>query len=108
MGLGLPLKIPEIFFDMAHLSSSNVLTVPRLWNLVAETYSYEIAPFHAQYAQDALHFTEVGPDMLIADVACGPGDLSLAAARCGTRVTGCFPSIVGLVPIWRACKTEGE
>lgn len=71
---------------MAHLSSSNVLTVPRLWNLVAETYSNEIAPFHAKYAQDALHFAEVGPDMLVADVACGPGDLSLAAARCGARV----------------------
>ena len=68
---------------MSQHSNASPLAVPRLWNLVAETYTDEIAPLHAKYAVDALRFAEVGPRMMIADVACGPGDLSLAAARCG-------------------------
>jgi SAM-dependent methyltransferase len=63
----------------------NPLAGPRLWDLVAEGYSEEISPHLARYAIDALHLAEVGPGMLIADVACGPGALSLAAARLGAR-----------------------
>jgi SAM-dependent methyltransferase len=63
----------------------NPLAVPRLWDLVADGYSQEIGPHLAKYAIDALRLAEVEPGMLIADVACGPGALSLAAARLGAR-----------------------
>jgi SAM-dependent methyltransferase len=64
---------------------TNALAGPRLWDLVADGYSQEIAPHLAKYAMDALRLAEVGPGMLIADVACGPGALSLTAARLGAR-----------------------
>jgi SAM-dependent methyltransferase len=57
-----------------------------LWDLVSEGYTREIAPHLAKYAADALRLAGVGPGMLIADVACGPGALALAAARSGARV----------------------
>jgi ubiquinone/menaquinone biosynthesis C-methylase UbiE len=38
------------------------------------------------YAQDALRLAGVAPGMSIADVACGPGDLTFAAARRGACV----------------------
>jgi ubiquinone/menaquinone biosynthesis C-methylase UbiE len=70
---------------MSQPLSVSPLAKPRLWNLVADTYCDEIAPWLAKYAEDALRLAEIKPDMLIADVACGPGDLSLAAARGGAR-----------------------
>ncbi len=63
----------------------NPLAEPRLWDLVADGYAQEIGPHLAKYAMDALRLAEVGPGMLIADVACGPGALSFAAARLGAR-----------------------
>jgi ubiquinone/menaquinone biosynthesis C-methylase UbiE len=59
------------------------LAAPRLWDVVAEGYSLEIAPHFARYAEDALRLAGVGPGSQVVDVACGPGALALAAARRG-------------------------
>ncbi len=66
--------------------AANPLSHPRLWDLVSEGYSREIAPHFAKYSVDALRLTGVGPGTLIADVGCGSGALALAAARSGARV----------------------
>lgn len=73
--------------------NANPLAGPRLWDEVAESYSGEIAPHFARYAEDALRIAHVGPGMRIADVACGPGTLSLVAARLGAT-----PSAVDFSP----------
>lgn len=63
------------------------LTAPRLWNVVAEEYSREIAPHFASYGEDALLLARAGPTSKVIDVACGPGAVALAAARRGARVS---------------------
>lgn len=85
----------------------SVLTAPRLWDLVADGYSREIAPHLAKYADDALRLAEVGPGQLIADVACGPGALSLSAARAGARVLAIDFSPKMIARLREQCVREG-
>jgi SAM-dependent methyltransferase len=85
----------------------SVLTAPRLWDLVADGYSREIAPHLAKYADDALRLAEVGPGQLIADVACGPGALSLSAARGGARVFAIDFSPEMIARLREQCVREG-
>jgi ubiquinone/menaquinone biosynthesis C-methylase UbiE len=85
----------------------SVLTAPRLWDLVADGYSREIAPHLAKYADDALRLAEVGPGQLIADVACGPGALSLSAARAGARVLAIDFSPEMIARLREQCVREG-
>ena len=58
----------------------SVLTAPRLWDLVADGYSREIAPHLAKYADDALRLAEVGPGQLIADVVPMIANLAMGAS----------------------------
>ncbi|MGP8227140.1 MAG: class I SAM-dependent methyltransferase [Terracidiphilus sp.] len=67
--------------------SSSLLTEPRIWDEVAEAFSGTFALHLAKFGEDALLLAQVGAGMRIADVACGPGTLSLAAARLGAAVT---------------------
>jgi ubiquinone/menaquinone biosynthesis C-methylase UbiE len=85
----------------------SVLSAPRLWDLVADGYSREIAPHLAKYADDALRLAEVGPGQLIADVACGPGALSLSAARAGARVLAIDFSSEMIARLREQCVREG-
>lgn len=63
----------------------NPLSVPRIWDLVAEDYARDIAPHFALYVEDALRLAGVAPGSRVLDVACGPGLLAVAAARRGAR-----------------------
>lgn len=92
---------------MSQHPTASPLTVPRLWNAVAETYSDEIAPLHAKYAQDALRFAEVGADTRIADIACGPGDLALAAARQGALACALDFSPEMIACLTRRARNDG-
>ena len=85
----------------------SVLTAPRLWDLVADGYSREIAPHLAKYADDALRLAEVGPGQLVADVACGPGALSLSAARAGARVLAIDFSPEMIARLREQCVRDG-
>ena len=57
-----------------------------MWDLVAGAYAAEVVPMFEQFATEALRLAEVDPGAPIVDVACGPGTLSLLAARGGHPV----------------------
>ena len=66
--------------------TTSPLATPLPWNLVSAAYAAEIVPQFERYAADALRLADVGPGQVVADVACGPGTLSILAARAGARV----------------------
>lgn len=70
---------------MASPAAPGPLAGPRLWNRAAPDYLRDIAPGLALFAEDALRLGRVEAGTRLADVACGPGSLSLAAARRGAR-----------------------
>jgi ubiquinone/menaquinone biosynthesis C-methylase UbiE len=67
--------------------SSNPLSSPAPWTLVASEYAAEVAPVFAWFAQKAINFALLAPGARVLDVAAGPGTLSFLAARTGARVT---------------------
>jgi SAM-dependent methyltransferase len=54
---------------------------------VASAYETDVLPYFTLYARDALARAAVGPGARVADVAAGPGTLSLLAAAAGARVS---------------------
>jgi SAM-dependent methyltransferase len=69
------------------MTSSNPLSSPFPWNLVASDYAAEVAPIFAWFAQKAIDLAVLAPSARVLDVAAGPGTLSFLAARAGARVT---------------------
>jgi ubiquinone/menaquinone biosynthesis C-methylase UbiE len=63
------------------------LAGPRIWNQAAPDYLRDVAPGLALFAADALRLAGVGAGMRVADVACGPGALSFAAAAAGAHAS---------------------
>jgi ubiquinone/menaquinone biosynthesis C-methylase UbiE len=63
------------------------LASPEPWNLVADGYVVETMPHFEKYAAHALMLADLAPRSWVLDVACGPGTLSLLAARAGHRVS---------------------
>jgi SAM-dependent methyltransferase len=72
---------------LAFAGMSNPLASPLPWDLVADEYAEFTAPFFANYARVALDRAGVGAGSRVLDVACGPGTLSLLAAKRGSHVT---------------------
>jgi SAM-dependent methyltransferase len=64
----------------------NPLATPLPWNLVADGYADVAAPLFKTYAEAALRLAGPPPGGRILDVACGPGTLTLLAARTAGRV----------------------
>src|SRR5687767_5317812 len=60
------------------------LSVPEPWNLVAEGYVAENLAAFEGFAREALRLVPAEGDVL--DVACGPGSLTLLAARTARSV----------------------
>jgi ubiquinone/menaquinone biosynthesis C-methylase UbiE len=69
------------------MTSSDPLSSPPPWNLVASDYAAEVAPVFAWFAQKAIDLAVLPPGARVLDVAAGPGTLSFLAARTGARVT---------------------
>lgn len=59
------------------------LATPLPWDLVADNYAAETAPFFAEFARVALEMARLERGERSVDVAAGPGTLSLLAARLG-------------------------
>jgi SAM-dependent methyltransferase len=57
------------------------------WDLVAAGYTAEALPYFTRFSRDALARVELPQQPRIADVAAGPGTLSLLAAAAGARVS---------------------
>jgi ubiquinone/menaquinone biosynthesis C-methylase UbiE len=67
--------------------SANPLAGPRLWDRAAPDYLRDVAPGLALFVPDALGLAGLAAGMRVADVACGPGSLSFAAAAAGAHVS---------------------
>jgi SAM-dependent methyltransferase len=65
---------------------SNPLATAEPWNLVASAYATESLRHFDVYAKEALRLAALPPGARVADVACGPGTISLQAAAAGARV----------------------
>ena len=68
-------------------SSPSPLATAEPWNLVADAYTAESLPYFLAYSRDALVSVPLAPGARVADVACGPGTLSLLAAAAGAKVS---------------------
>ena len=62
------------------------LAVPLPWNLVASAYAAEVTPMFESFAREAIALAGATPESRVLDVACGPGTVSLLAARAGLVV----------------------
>lgn len=62
------------------------LATRRPWDLVADAYAAELVPQFTPYAEAALALARPAAAARVADVACGPGTLALAAASRGLEV----------------------
>ena len=62
------------------------LAHPEPWTLVSAAYAEEVLPEFTHYAEEALRLAGVSEGARVLDVACGPGTLTLAAARRGAKV----------------------
>ncbi|MDB4981727.1 MAG: putative SAM-dependent methyltransferase [Myxococcales bacterium] len=65
---------------------SHPLATAEPWNLVAGAYATESLRHFDVYAKEALRLAALPPGARVADVACGPGTISLQAAAAGARV----------------------
>ena len=62
------------------------MATPAPWNLVADAYADSVLPAFTPIAEEALLIAGVSEGARVLDVACGPGTLTLCAARRGARV----------------------
>jgi ubiquinone/menaquinone biosynthesis C-methylase UbiE len=67
--------------------SINPFSTPHPWNAVAGGYARTTQHALAQYAEEALRRARLKPHFHVLDVACGPGALSLIAAKKAARVS---------------------
>jgi ubiquinone/menaquinone biosynthesis C-methylase UbiE len=63
------------------------MNTPGPWDLVANAYAAEVVPMFERYSAEALRLAKVPAGAAIADVACGPGTLTVLAARAGHPVS---------------------
>lgn len=63
------------------------LATPEPWDLVAADYTAQALPYFEVFSRAALELASLPPNARIADVAAGPGTLSLLAAARGARVS---------------------
>jgi ubiquinone/menaquinone biosynthesis C-methylase UbiE len=68
------------------MTQPSPLATPETWNFVASAYEAEVVPQLEHFAQEALRLAGVPAGSRVLDVACGPGTLSLLAARAGLVV----------------------
>lgn len=59
------------------------MSTPLPWELVSSAYAEEVVPMFEPYARDALQLAAPPAGSRVVDVACGPGTLSMLAARAG-------------------------
>ena len=66
--------------------TTNPLAGPDVWNLISQDYTSDLLPFFEHFSREALRLADLPSTPLLADVACGPGTLSIMAALEGAQV----------------------
>lgn len=69
------------------MTRANPLSTAEPWDLISDAYTAELLPQFELYAREALKLAGLGENAHIADVAGGPGTLSILAAQEGATVT---------------------
>jgi SAM-dependent methyltransferase len=77
------------------------------WDLVADGYVAEALPYFLAYARDALARVPLASGAKIADVAAGPGTLSLLAAAAGAHVSAIDFSVEMVARLRARAAAEG-
>lgn len=85
----------------------NPLSVPDVWDDVAEGYAIELLPVFERYSADALALAKLSPNASVVDVAAGPGTLSLLAARRVAQVAAVDFSEAMVQVLTRRAAEEG-
>jgi ubiquinone/menaquinone biosynthesis C-methylase UbiE len=65
----------------------SVLSTAEPWDLVAVNYAAESLPYFEAFSREALRLAALPPSPRIADIAAGPGTLSVLAAASGATVS---------------------
>jgi SAM-dependent methyltransferase len=65
----------------------SVLATAEPWDLVAVNYAAESLPYFEAFSREALRLAALPPKARVADIAAGPGTLSLLAAADGATVS---------------------
>jgi ubiquinone/menaquinone biosynthesis C-methylase UbiE len=65
----------------------SVLATAEPWDLVAAAYTADALPYFEAFSREALRLAALPPNARVADVAAGPGTLSLLAAAAGATVS---------------------
>lgn len=65
---------------------SGALATAEPWDLVAVDYTAQSLPYFEAFSREALRLAALPPDARIADIAAGPGTLSVLAATAGAKV----------------------
>jgi ubiquinone/menaquinone biosynthesis C-methylase UbiE len=65
----------------------SALATAEPWDLVAVDYAAEALPYFETFSREALRLAALAPRARVADVAAGPGTLSLLAAAAGATVS---------------------
>jgi SAM-dependent methyltransferase len=83
------------------------LATPEPWNLVAPAYAAESLRHFDVFARAAIELAALPPSPRVADVAAGPGTVSLQVARAGGRVSAIDLSEAMLVELRARAKAAG-
>jgi ubiquinone/menaquinone biosynthesis C-methylase UbiE len=98
------------------MSQASPLASPLPWNLVAPAYAEEVVPWFETFSHAALELAAPPPGSPVVDVACGPGTLSVLAARKGHPVDALdfspgmiekLEARIGSLPI-KVCVGDGQ
>jgi ubiquinone/menaquinone biosynthesis C-methylase UbiE len=65
---------------------SGALATAEPWDLVAVNYAAESLPYFETFSREALRLAALPPNPRVADIAAGPGTLSVLAATAGAKV----------------------
>jgi ubiquinone/menaquinone biosynthesis C-methylase UbiE len=86
---------------------SNALATAEPWNLVAAAYATESLRHFDVFAKEALRLAALPPGARVADIACGPGTVSLQAAAAGARVDAIDISEAMLAELEKRAEAAG-
>lgn len=92
---------------MSSPSPTSPLATAEPWDLVADGYIADALPYFLAYARDALALVPLAPGAKVADVAAGPGTLSLLAAAAGAQVSAIDFSVEMVARLRTRAAAEG-